>query len=116
MSNCQPGDLAIVVQAYNACNVGTIVKVLRLNGDQAALYTPGADVIWLAEAAHLLTYDYGGELKRERTGPVPDSYLRPIRGNPKTEEVTRVEPLKVDSSEAIPTARRSETERQTCEN
>jgi hypothetical protein len=47
---------------------------------------------------------------------VPDSYLRPIRGNPKIEEITRVEPLKVDSSEALTTARRSEKERQTCEN
>jgi hypothetical protein len=115
MSNCKPGDLAIVVKAYNACNVGTIVKVLRPNNDQAALYTPGADIIWLAEAAHLLTYDYGGVLKRERTGPVPDSYLRPIRGNPKNEE-RLTESRKDDSLTALSTARRTETERQTCEN
>ena len=115
MSNCKPGDLAIVVQAYNACNVGTIVKVLRLNGDQSALCTPGADVIWLAEAAHLLTYDYGGVLKTERTGPVPDSYLRPIRGNSKNEEGL-TETCKDNSWAPLSTARRNETERQTCEN
>lgn len=115
MSNCKPGDLAIVIKAYNACNVGTIVKVLRPNGDQTALYTPNADVIWLAEAAHLLTYDYGGVLKTERIGPVPDSYLRPIRGNPKIEEGL-TETRNDDAFAARSTARQNEKERQTCEN
>jgi hypothetical protein len=115
MSNCKPGDLAIVVQAYNACNVGTIVKVLRLSGDQEALYTPGAYLIWIVEAAHLLTYDHSGVLKTERTGPVPDSYLRPIRGNPKNEE-RLTESRKDDSLAALNTTRQNDTERQTCEN
>lgn len=116
MSNCKPGDLAIVVKAHNACNIGTILKVLRPNRNQSALYTARDDVLWLVEAPHPMTYDYWGTLRRRRKGPVPDSYLRPIRGNPKNEEITRVEPLKADSSEALTTARRNETERQTCEN
>jgi hypothetical protein len=29
MTYCKPGDLAVVVKAHNACNIGTIRGVLR---------------------------------------------------------------------------------------
>ena len=115
MSNCKPGDLAIVVKAHNACNIGTILKVLRPNRNQSALYTARDDVLWLVEAPHPMTYDYGGTLRRRRKGPVPDSYLRPIRGNSKNEEGL-TETCKDNSWAPLSTARRNETERQTCEN
>ena len=115
MSNCKPGDLAIVVKAHNACNIGTILKVLRPNRNQSALYTARDDVLWLVEAPRPMTYDYGGTLRRRRKGPVPDSYLRPIRGNPKSEE-TQTDQLKGDSSAVTSTTRQNDAERQTCEN
>jgi len=115
MSNCKPGDLAIVVKAHNACNIGTILKVLRLNRNQSALCTAADDVIWLVEATHPMTYDYGGTLRRRRKGPAPDSYLRPIRGNPKVEE-KQTDQLKDDASVTKSSPRQNGTVRQTCEN
>ena len=79
---CMPGDLAVVVQAFNEVNVGSIVKVLTLYADQFELAVPGNDVLWTCRASHCLTYDYGGIKKVRITGPVPDSSLQPIRGEP----------------------------------
>jgi hypothetical protein len=87
MTYCKPGDLAVVVEAYNACNIGTIVHVIGLYTGQSGLFTPEGDVIWEAQASHPLTYDYSGVLKRRRIGPVPDSQLRPIRGAPQAKTV-----------------------------
>jgi hypothetical protein len=82
MTYCKPGDLAVVVEAYNACNIGTIVHVIGLYPSQTAVCAPQGDVIWQAQASHPMTYDESGVLKRRRVGPVPDSQLRPIRGAP----------------------------------
>jgi hypothetical protein len=87
MTYCKPGELAVVVEAYNACNIGTIVHVIGLYTGQSGLCTPEGDVIWEAQASDPLTYDYSGVLKRRRIGPVPDSQLRPIRGAPQAKTV-----------------------------
>ena len=84
---CKPGDLAIVVEAYNACNIGTIVHVIRLYSGKSGICAPEGDVIWLAEASKPMTYAEPSRLKRRRLGPVPDSQLRPIRGLPRAEVV-----------------------------
>jgi hypothetical protein len=82
MTYCKPGDLAVVVKAHNACNIGTIVHVIGLYTGQSGLCETAGDVIWEAQASHPMTYDYGGVLTRRRIGPVPDSQLKPIRGAP----------------------------------
>jgi hypothetical protein len=87
MTYCKPGDLAVVVEAYNACNIGTIVHVIGPYTGQSGLCTPEGDVIWQAQASHPLTYDYSGVLRSRRMGPVPDSQLRPIRGTPQAKTV-----------------------------
>ena len=89
MTYCKPGDLAVVVKAHNACNIGTIVHVIGLYTGQSDLCAPKGDVIWEAQASHPLTYDYSGVLRRRRIGPVPDSQLRPIRGAPQAKTVKR---------------------------
>ena len=38
---CMPGDLAVVIEAFNEVNVGSIVKVLALHPDQFALVEIG---------------------------------------------------------------------------
>lgn len=91
MSNCKPGDLAIVVEAYNACNIGTIVHVIGLHPKQSGICAPEGDIIWKAEARHPMTYDINGVLRRRRLGPVPDSQLRPIKG--KTSDVADKQPI-----------------------
>ena len=94
---CKPGDLAIIIEAYNACNIGIIVRVVGLFSGQNAVCAPEGDVIWLAQASQPMTYAEPSRLKRRRLGPVPDSQLRPIRGLPRAEVVTQ--PIDLITSE-----------------
>lgn len=87
MTYCKPGDLAVVVKAYNAINIGTIVHVIGHYPRQSGLCAPKGDVIWEAKASHPMTYDCCGVLERKKIGPVPDSQLRPIRGAPQAKAV-----------------------------
>jgi hypothetical protein len=80
--NCRPGDLAITVEAYNTINIGSIVRVLHKHHNQSALVVEPDDFLWYVEAAHYLTYSRGLKFTRRKRGAAPDSYLRPIRGNP----------------------------------
>ncbi len=89
MTYCKPGDLAVIVKAHNACNIGTIVHVIGLYPDQTQVCAPEGDVIWQAKASHPMAYDVNGVLKKRRLGPVPDNQLRPIRGSPLAETVQR---------------------------
>jgi hypothetical protein len=43
--NCEPGDLAVIVDAYNPENIGTFVKVLKPHKNQLALDKPEGDVL-----------------------------------------------------------------------
>ena len=80
--NCRPGDLAITVEAFNPINIGSIVRVLHKHHNQSALVVEPDDFLWYVEAAHYLTYSRGLKFTRRKRGAAPDSYLRPIRGNP----------------------------------
>jgi hypothetical protein len=66
--NCRPGDLAIVVEAFNPVNIGNIVNVLSKHRDQMALVCPDDDVIWLVQAAHPMTYELRGKITRRDKG------------------------------------------------
>ena len=80
--NCKPGDLAVIVDAYNPENIGTILKVIKPHWNQRALSKEPGDFLWTAEAPRLMTYARKEKLFFRKRGPVPDSLLRPIRGNP----------------------------------
>jgi hypothetical protein len=80
--NCQPGDLAVVVEAYNPNNIGLILRVLHSHPNQKALLIEPGDHIWTAQSHQPQTYDVEGALVYRTVGPVPDSYLQPIRGYP----------------------------------
>jgi len=82
MPKCTPGDLAIIVYAYNTVNIGTIVKVLAQHPDQLAIESHPDDVLWTCRAAYPMTYSFGNKKHKKKIGPVPDSYMRPIRGEP----------------------------------
>jgi hypothetical protein len=84
---CKPGDLAIIIEAFKAGNIGTIVHVIGLYSGKIGICAPEGDVIWLARASQPMTYAEPSRLKRRRLGPVPDSQLRPIRGLPRAEVV-----------------------------
>jgi hypothetical protein len=78
--NCKLGDLAIIIDAYNAVNIGTIVKVIAVHKNQNALDKEADDHLWTVTAPHPITYAIDGKLVRKLKGPAPDSTLRPIRG------------------------------------
>jgi len=80
--NCKPGDLAIVVDAYNPCNIGSILKVLKTHRNQRELLVEPGDHIWMVQATHPQAYEIGQKIVWRTKGPVPDSFLRPIRGLP----------------------------------
>jgi hypothetical protein len=57
-----------------------IIKVLGKHRNQSAC--PADDVIWLVQASHPMRYEKLGKITHRRKGPVPDSWLNPIRGYP----------------------------------
>ena len=93
--NCKPGDLAVVITAYNPENIGTILRVIKKHHNQDALVDFKGAHIWLAEAPRPMTYDIGGKMVRRRKGAVPDAILMPIRGLPSGDK-TRATKTKVD--------------------
>ena len=78
--NCKSGDLAIIIDAYNATNIGAIVKIIAAHKNQNALDKDADDHLWTVTAPHPLIYAIDGKLIGKRRGPAPDSTLRPIRG------------------------------------
>ena len=79
---CRPGDLAIVISAKYASNLGRIVRVIRRDNGNGALRYKESIPTWLVESPTLLTwYAYKKRYRRKR-GPVPDAQLQPIRGEP----------------------------------
>ena len=78
--NCKPGDLAVIVDAYNLENIGTFVKVLKAHKNQFDLVKPEGDVLWLVEASRPMSYDVSDRIYKRKKGAAPDSSLRPIRG------------------------------------
>ena len=77
---CKPGDLAVIVDAYNPENIGTFVKVLKAHKNQFDLVKPEGDVLWLVEASRPMSYDVSGRINKRNKGVAPDSSIRPIRG------------------------------------
>ena len=84
---CYPGDLAVIVKAYNPANIGLIVKVLQFHSDQFALDAPEGDAIWTCQAHHPMVYDIGGKKRKRLKGPVPDSYMSPIKGHLRGQDI-----------------------------
>ena len=84
---CFPGDLAIVVTAHNKVNIGTILKVISLHPNQFEISAPEGDTLWTCIAPHQMVYDHGGKKRKRKKGPVPDSYLHPIRGEPVGQDI-----------------------------
>jgi len=78
--NCKPGDLAIIIDAYNATNIGAIVKIIAAHKNQNALDKDADDHLWTVTAPQPMTYAIDGKLIRKLKGPAPDSSLWPIRG------------------------------------
>jgi hypothetical protein len=94
--NCCAGDLAIAIKAHNPSNIGSIVKVLRKHPNQYIIPDEIGQFIWMVEGSHLLTYTKGGRTYRQKRGAVPDSYLKPIKGQPSNHQLVTGQPLQIE--------------------
>ena len=90
--NCSAGDLAIAIKAHNPSNIGSIVKVIRKHPNQHIIPDEIGQFIWMVEGSHLLTYTKGGMTYRQKRGAVPDSYLKPIKGQPSNDQLVTGQP------------------------
>ena len=94
--NCSAGDLAIAIKAHNPSNIGSIVRVLRKHPNQYIIQDQIGQFIWMIEGSHLLTYTKGNRIFRMRRGAVPDSYLKPIKGQPSNDQLVTGQPQQVE--------------------
>lgn len=77
---CRPGDLAIVISAQNTSNIGLIVRVLHRNSGRGNLAMKKVGPLWTCECARPMMLTMHDKVFLRKRGPVPDSYMRPIRG------------------------------------
>lgn len=82
---CKPGDIAVVVRNDSIPeNVGVLLRVLH--ADEKVGF-------WVCECMSWATTYHEGALYRKppgHKGRIRDSYLRPLRNDPDTDEVIRI--------------------------
>jgi len=78
---CKPGDLAVIIDAFNRTNIGRIVKVIALHDRKGTLTMADSPDVWLVHCAQPLTWTVGDKRYRRKSGPAPDAQLQPIRGD-----------------------------------
>jgi hypothetical protein len=96
---CKPGDLAIIVKAYNRCNIGTIVQVIRRDDGQHPLSFSSYIPCWLVTSAKRLTWTKNGKKVCRFVGPAPDDQLQPIRGLPPCQKTAKTFVAMIDKFE-----------------
>lgn len=80
-ANCKVGDLAIVIRADYACNLGRIVRIVKLHDGSGEINFTNRGTIWWVTCPSRMKWTLGSKIFRRQTGPAPDDQLRPIRGN-----------------------------------
>lgn len=91
-TRCKAGDLAAVISAYNQENLGQIISVIEPYANQGPVVFGEADgFIWLCESPMLMVWQVKDRYYRARRGPVPDSSLKPLRGEAEEMERSLVE-------------------------
>ncbi|NPC56678.1 hypothetical protein [Caenimonas soli] len=78
---CRPGDLAVIIYAQNTSNLGLIVRVRRRDSGRGKLALKDAGPLWTCECAQPMMWTMDDKVFLRKRGPVPDSYMRPIRGD-----------------------------------
>ena len=79
---CKPGDLAVVIDAYNPSNLGMIVRVLGPQDMSSDLVIHDASGAWMIESHYPMTWVCGEKVFYRTKGPALDCQLKPIRGLP----------------------------------
>ncbi len=93
-TRCKAGDMAVVISAYNEENLGQIINVIEPYANQGPLVFGENDgFIWLCESPLIMVWQVKDRYYRARRGPVPDSSLKPVRGQAEEMERSLVESL-----------------------
>jgi len=50
----------------------------------------------MVEGSRLLTYTKGGRTYRQKRGAVPDSYLKPVKGQPSNDQLVTSQPEPIE--------------------
>jgi hypothetical protein len=79
---CRPGDMAVIVDAFNKSNLGKIVTVIGLHDGTGDLLLKLKEPIWLVSCCVPLIWSTDKKRWRRKSGPAGDSALQPIRGIP----------------------------------
>ena len=79
---CKPGDLAVVIDAYNLSNLGMIVRVVGPQDMTSDLVIQDESGVWVIESHHPMTWVCGERVFYRTKGPALDCQLKPIRGVP----------------------------------
>lgn len=100
--NCKPGDLAISVNTALPDNEGVIVRVVRRHVNTSA-WDFGDTPTWWCESDEEMTWDFPKLriLIRGHEGPVPDRYLKPIRGDQPESEDSLTQPQPSTTAPAL---------------
>jgi len=75
--NCQPGDLAVIVNSAYESNIGSFVRIKKEAPESKIPHDP----IWVVEAAHPICFKHGDLTFQRKIAPVHDSCLNPIGGS-----------------------------------
>lgn len=79
-TRCKTGDLAIVIRADYACNLGKIVRIVRQHDGSGEINFVNRGVVWWVTCPSRMKWSIGSKNFRRHTGPAPDDQLLPIRG------------------------------------
>jgi len=96
MTHCRLGDLAITINCDVQENLGRIVRVIGIKGVKP-WRDKGEVFVWEVEAiseSSPLIYKYDQWLIETHRGPVPDIFLRPIRGEENAAEEANDQAIK----------------------
>ncbi len=85
---CKPGDLAIVVRAEFATNLGRIVRIIGVDDREGDLLLQAQTPAWVVRCEVPMTWRSKSKRYRRKQGPVPDAYMQPIRGNPAGQDIS----------------------------
>ena len=87
-ARCKPGDLAIVIDAWHPCNLGTIVQVIRpADSSDDIVFDADAGLVWWGRSTRPMKWTYREKVYFRKEGPAPDAQLQPIRGLPDIAEL-----------------------------
>jgi hypothetical protein len=79
---CSKGDLAVVIHAARAENLGRIVRIAWADNGKSGLSFQWAGPTWWVDAkGGPMLWRVGGDWLPLQCGPIPDEWLQPIHGN-----------------------------------